>query len=84
MRKNDRRPTNDATCGPPAWLTGSLHVRGIQSVRSPLRRVPLLATPIATSLQGGRPEPRKARALLFLKLLNYYYYYYYYLHKFML
>ena len=40
----DRR-TNDATCGPQAWLTGSLHEGGIRSARSPLRRPPLLATP---------------------------------------
>ena len=66
-RKNDRRPTNDATCGPPAWLTGTLHDRGIRSVRSPPRRAPLLATPIATPLQGGRP---KRPGLLFLELLD--------------
>ena len=48
--------TNDATCGPPAWLTGSLHDGGLRSVRSPPRRAPLLAPPIATLLQGGRPE----------------------------
>ena len=51
----DDRRTNDATCGPQAWLTGSLHGGGIRSVRSPLRRPPLLATPIATPLQCGRP-----------------------------
>jgi hypothetical protein len=39
---------------------------GIRSVRSPLRRAPLLATPIATPLQGGRP---KRPGLLFLKIL---------------
>ena len=54
-RTDDRR-TNDATCGPQAWLTGKLHDGGIRSVRSPLRRPPLLATPIATPLQCGRPE----------------------------
>ena len=54
-RTDDRR-TNDATCGPQEWLTGSLHDGGIRSVRSPLRRAPLLATPIATPLQCGRPE----------------------------
>ena len=54
-RMDDRR-TNDATCGPQAWLTGGrLHGGGIRSVRSPLRRFPLLATPIATPLQCGRP-----------------------------
>ena len=51
---NDRR-TNDATCGPQAWLTGSLHEGGIRSVRSPPWRAPLLATPIAKPLQCGRP-----------------------------
>ena len=51
---HDRR-TNDATCGPQAWLTGSLHEGGIRSVRSPPRRAPLLATPIAKPLQCGRP-----------------------------
>ena len=54
-RTDDRR-TNDATCGPQAWLTGKLHDGGIRSVRSPLRRAPLLATPIAMPLQCGRPE----------------------------
>ena len=44
-----------STCGPQAWLTGSLHDGGIRSVRSPLRRAPLLATPIAMPLQCGRP-----------------------------
>ena len=53
-RIEDRR-TNDATCGPQAWLTGSLHEGGIRSVRSPPRRAPLLATPIAKPLQCGRP-----------------------------
>ena len=42
--------TNDATCGPPAWLTGSLHEGGVRSVSSQLRWPPLLATPIATPL----------------------------------
>ena len=55
VRTDDRR-TNDATSGPQEWLTGSLHDGGIRSVRSPLRRAPLLATPIATPLQCGRPE----------------------------
>ena len=64
-----RPATNDATCGPPAWLTGSLHEGGIRSVRSPLRRALLIATPIATPLQGGRPE---RSGLLFLKLLSRY------------
>ena len=36
-------------------------------VRSPPRRAPLLAAPIATPLQGGRPE---RSGLLFLKLLR--------------
>ena len=66
---HERSTTNDATCGPPAWLTGRLHDRGIRSVRSPPRRALLmallLATPIATPLQGGRPE---RPGLLFLKL----------------
>ena len=61
----ERPTTNDTTCGPPAWLTGRLHEGGIRSVRSPPRRAPLLATPIATPLQGGRPE---RPGLLFLKL----------------
>ena len=51
----DDRRTDEATCGPQAWLTGSLHYGGIRSVRSPLRRAPLLATPIAKPLQCGRP-----------------------------
>ena len=51
----DDRRTDDATCGPQAWLTGTLHDGGIRSVRSPLRRAPLLATPIAKPLQCGRP-----------------------------
>ena len=38
-RTDDRR-TNDAACGPQAWLTGRLHYGGIRSVRSPLRRPP--------------------------------------------
>ena len=50
----DDRRTNDATSGPQEWLTGRLHYRGTRSVRSPLRRAPLLATPIATPLQCGR------------------------------
>ena len=54
-RTDDRRK-NDATCGPQAWLTGSLHEGGIRSVRSSLRRAPLLATPIATPLHCGRPK----------------------------
>ena len=54
-RTDDRR-TNDATSGPQEWLTGSLHDGGIRSVRSPLRRAPLPATPIATPLQCGRPK----------------------------
>ena len=54
LRTDDQR-TNDATCGPQAWLTGRLHDGGIRSVRSPLRRAPLLATPIAKPLQCGRP-----------------------------
>ena len=52
----DDRRTDDATCGPQEWLTGKLPDGGIRSVRSPLRRAPLLATPIATPLQCGRPE----------------------------
>ena len=51
----DDRRTDEATCGPQAWLTGRLHEGGIRSVRSPLRRAPLLATPIAKPLQCGRP-----------------------------
>ena len=51
---NDQR-TSDTTCGPQAWLTGRLHDGGIRSVRSPPRRAPLLATPIAKPLQCGRP-----------------------------
>ena len=51
----DDRRTDDATCGPQAWLTGTLHGGGIRSVRSPPRRAPLLATPIAKPLQCGRP-----------------------------
>ena len=49
-----------------AWLTGRLHDGGIRSVRSPPRRAPLLATPIATPLQGGRPENPKGPAFCFL------------------
>ena len=52
----ERPTTNDATCGPPAWLTGRLHGGGIRSAHSPPRWAPLLATPIDTPLQGGRPE----------------------------
>ena len=57
-RAHERRPaTNDTTCGPPPeWLTGKLQQGGTRSVRSPPRRPPLLATPIATPLQDGRPE----------------------------
>ena len=54
-RTDDRR-TNDAMCGPQTWLTGKLHEGGVRSARSPLRRAPLLATPIAMPLQCGRPE----------------------------
>ena len=64
-RTHDRR-TNDATCGPQGWLTKRLHDGRIRSVRSPLRRPLLLATPIATPLQCGRPQ---RSGLLFLKLL---------------
>ena len=53
VRTDDRR-TNDATCGPPAWLTGTLHDGGTQSVRSPLWRAPLLATLFAMPLHCGR------------------------------
>ena len=50
-RAHERRPaTNDTTCGPPEWLTGKLQQGGTRSVRSPPRRPPLLATPIATPL----------------------------------
>ena len=66
LRTRQRPTTNDTTCGPPAWLTGKLQNRGTRSVRSPLRWGPLLATPIATPLQGGRPE---RPGLLFLTLL---------------
>ena len=66
-RAHERPTTNDATCGPPAWLTGRLHEGGVRSVRSLLRRAPLLATPFAVPLQGGRPERSD---LLFLKLLT--------------
>ena len=48
---------------PPQTHQGGL--LGIRSVRSPLRRVPLLAAPIATPLQGDRPE---RPGLLCLKL----------------
>ena len=51
----DDRRTDDATSGPQAWLTGRLHEGGTRSVRSPPRRPPLLATPIAKPLQCGRP-----------------------------
>ena len=65
-RAHERRPvTNYTTCGPPEWLTGKLQHGVTRSVRSPPRRAPLLATPIATPLQGGRPE---RSGLLFLKL----------------
>ena len=69
-RAHGRPTTNDATCGPPAWLTGRLHDGGIRSVRLPLRRSPLLAIPIATPLQGGRP---KRSGLLFLKKVSSYF-----------
>ena len=50
------------------WIIARREVRrGNSSVRSPLRRAPLLATPIAKTLQGGRPE---RPGLLFLKLRN--------------
>ena len=57
-RPHGRPTTNDATCGPPAWLTGPLHEEGIRSVRSPLRRAPLLG-PYRHAL--ARRPPRKAR-----------------------
>ena len=64
----ERPTTNDATCGPPAWLTGRLHEGGIRSVRSPPRRAPLSSRPLSP-----RPckaaAPRKARPFCFL---NYY------------
>jgi hypothetical protein len=51
------------------FFSGMLHDGGIRSVRSPLRRAPLLATPIPTPLQhrvqGGRPK--RPGLLLFLK-----------------
>ena len=55
----DDRRTNDATSGPQEWLTGSLHDGGIRSVRSPLRRAPLLCDPYRHSL-AMRPS-QKAR-----------------------
>ena len=60
---DERRDVRSA--GVADWATA----RGgdIRSVRSPPRRAPLLATPIATPLQGGRPE---RLGLLFLKLLE--------------
>ena len=70
LRAHGRCPaTNDTTCGPPEWLTGKLQdertrEHGAYAHRLP-RRPPLLATPIATPLQGGRPE---RSGLLFLKL----------------
>ena len=66
-RTHGRPAVNNGTCGPPAWLTGRLHEGGTRSLRSPLRRAPLLASPIATPFQGGRPE---RPGLLFLKLLG--------------
>ena len=45
-RTIDRR-TNDATCGPQAWLTGRLHGGGIRSVPSPLRRPPPSSRPLS-------------------------------------
>ena len=65
-RTHQRPTTNNATCVPPAWLTGRLQKEGTRSVRSPLRCPPFLATPIATPLQGGRPE---RAGLSFLKIL---------------
>ena len=50
----ERPTTNDATCGPPAWLTGSLHEGGIRSARSPPRR--------ALSSRPLSPRPCKAAA----------------------
>ena len=61
-----RPTTNDATCGPPAWLTRRLHDGRIRSVCSPLRRAPFFATPIAKPLHAGRSE---RPGLLFLKIL---------------
>ena len=50
------RPTNGRcdvrSAGVADWITAR---GGIRSVRSPLRRPPLLATPIAKPLQCGRP-----------------------------
>ena len=57
---HERPTTNDATCGPPAWLTGTLHDRGIRSVPSP-------RNPYRHAL--ARRPPRKARPFCFL---NYY------------
>ena len=48
---DERRDVRSA--GVADWTTAR---GGVRSVRSPLRRAPLLATPIATPLQGGRPE----------------------------
>ena len=45
---DERRDVRSA--GVADWITAR---RGIRKVRSPLRRVPLLATPIATPLQGS-------------------------------
>ena len=53
-RAHERPTTNDATCGPPAWLTGRLHEGGIRSVRSPLGG-PLSSRPLS-------PRPCKAAA----------------------
>ena len=66
-RAHGQPTVNDTTFGPPAWLTGRLREGGARSVRSPLRWTPLLASPIATPLQGGRLE---RPGLLFLKLLD--------------
>ena len=57
-----RRPTaNDATCGPPAWQTGSLHDGGIRSVRSPSpSRVPLPPRAAAVEPRAAAAKPRAA------------------------
>ena len=65
-RTNDRRrTTRRAVRRRGAWLTGSLHKGGIRSVRSPLRRPPLLTTPTA---RPCKVAARKGPAFLFLKL----------------
>ena len=68
LRTHRRPTTKDTTSGSPAWLTGRLQKGETRSVRSPRRRPPLLATPIATPFQGDRP-PLTGPTFCFLSYL---------------